>query len=187
MTQALCLRCGDIKFGALCPCMTCHAEADPDHDLAIALSDHYLAVPALERIGRLVRDLAAQSPDGDARRAALLLFLAQLGPRYARPVSEALAPRARELLASVDVPRVSHAPAPSHATARVARVPPAPVDADLLARVREAIAAEDPAHPLTDREIVQRLSDAGITVARRIVARAREQLGIPSSSRRRVL
>lgn len=186
MTRALCLRCGDIKFGAWCPCTTCHAEADPDRDLAIALSDHHLALPVLERIGRIVRDLAARSPDGDARRAALLLFLAQLGPRHARPVSEAIAPRARELLASIDVPRVSIAPPPPRVPASVARVPPAPVDAEILARVRETIAAEDPTQPLSDGAIVQRLADAGITVARRTVAKAREQLGISSSSRRRV-
>jgi hypothetical protein len=168
--------------------MTCLAEADPDGDLAIALSDHYLAVPALERIGRLVRDLAARSPDGDARRAALLLFLAQLGPRYARPVSEALAPRARELLASVGVPRVSRAPSPPAVPARVARAAPVPVEveAGLLARVRETIAAEDPARPLNDAAIARHLSGDGITVARRTVAKAREQLGIPTSSRRRV-
>jgi hypothetical protein len=165
--------------------MTCHAGADPDRDLAIALSDHYLAVPVLERIGRLVRELAARSPDGDARRAALLLFLAQLGPRSTRPVSEALAPRARELLASVDVPRVSRAPSPPSLPARVARVPPVPVEAGLLARIRETIAGEDPAHPLSDAAIAQRLSGDGIAVARRTIAKAREQLGIPSSSRRR--
>jgi hypothetical protein len=189
MTRALCLRCGDIKFGALCPCMTCCADADPDRNLAIALSDHYLAVPALERIGQLVRDLAARSPDGDARRSALLLFLAQLGSRYARPVPEAIAPRARELLASVDVPGVSHAPSPPRAprAPRAPYVPPVPVDAVLLARVREAIEAEDPAHPLSDGAIVQRLAAAGISAARRTVAKAREQLGIASSSRRRLL
>jgi len=186
MTSALCLRCGAIKFGAWCPCTTCHADEDPDRDLAISLSDHHLAVPALERIGRLVRDLATRSPDGDARRAALLLFLAQLGPRYSRPVSEAIAPRARELLASVDVPGVTMLPRPPRPPAPLARVPPVPVDADLLERVREAIAAEDPAQPLSDAAIVQHLASAGLAIARRTVAKAREQLGIPSSSRRRV-
>jgi hypothetical protein len=182
MTSALCLRCGAIKFGALCPCMTCYADEDPDHALAIALSDHHLAVPSLERIGRLIRDLAARSSDGDARRAALLLFLSQLGPRYTRPVPEAIAPRARELLASVDVPGVTIAP---RVPVRAARLPPVPVDAVILERVREAIAAEDPAAPLNDVAIVRHLAAAGLTVLRRTVAQAREQLGIPSSSRRR--
>ena len=39
MTQALCLHCGEIKFGALCPCPQCQADSTGNVDLDIAFSD----------------------------------------------------------------------------------------------------------------------------------------------------
>ena len=54
------------------------------------------------------------------------------------------------------------------------------------ARIRALIEAEDNAHPLSDEEISTRLDSAlGVKVARRTVAKYREELGIPSSSRRK--
>ena len=54
------------------------------------------------------------------------------------------------------------------------------------ARIRVLIEEEDNAHPLSDEEISSRLDSAlGVKVARRTVAKYREELGIPSSSRRK--
>ena len=54
------------------------------------------------------------------------------------------------------------------------------------ARIRSFIDAEDSAHPLSDEELSSRLAEAlGIKVARRTVAKYREELGIPSSSKRK--
>ncbi len=56
------------------------------------------------------------------------------------------------------------------------------------ARIRSLIEGEDSAHPLSDEEISSRLAEAlGVKVARRTVAKYREELGIPSSSRRKKL
>lgn len=52
--------------------------------------------------------------------------------------------------------------------------------------IRELIAAEDPRHPLSDARIETALSQKGISVARRTIAKYREQLNIlPTSLRRR--
>ncbi len=51
--------------------------------------------------------------------------------------------------------------------------------------IKEMIAAEDRAHPLTDEEIARRLQKMGYDIARRTVAKYRNQLGIPSSNARR--
>jgi RNA polymerase sigma-54 factor len=51
--------------------------------------------------------------------------------------------------------------------------------------IKEMIESEDPANPLSDREIVKRLAERGIKIARRTVQKYRDELGIPSSSRRR--
>ncbi|MEY2807021.1 MAG: hypothetical protein RIR65_1438 [Planctomycetota bacterium] len=47
------------------------------------------------------------------------------------------------------------------------------------------VAGEDPQQPLSDEELVERLRARGYAAARRTVARWREELGIPSSYRRK--
>jgi RNA polymerase sigma-54 factor len=56
----------------------------------------------------------------------------------------------------------------------------------LKRRVKQMIEEEDTAHPLTDEQITKKLSDEGIRVTRRTVAKYREDLRIPSTHRRRV-
>ena len=51
--------------------------------------------------------------------------------------------------------------------------------------IREAVANENPAHPLSDQKIVEGLKKKGLDVARRTVAKYREELGIPSSQGRK--
>jgi len=51
--------------------------------------------------------------------------------------------------------------------------------------MQELIAAEDPACPLSDVDIAQRLSRQGLTVARRTVTKYRQQLKLPPVERRR--
>lgn len=56
----------------------------------------------------------------------------------------------------------------------------------LKRRVKQMIDEEDTAHPFTDEQITKRLSDEGIQVTRRTVAKYREDMRIPSTHRRRV-
>lgn len=53
------------------------------------------------------------------------------------------------------------------------------------AALREIVDAEDKQHPLSDESITARLKDRGLPVARRTVAKYREQLGIPAARLRR--
>jgi RNA polymerase sigma-54 factor len=52
-------------------------------------------------------------------------------------------------------------------------------------KIRDYVDAENPAKPLSDNKISQMLKDEGLTVARRTVAKYREELGIAASSIRR--
>ncbi|NOT54265.1 MAG: RNA polymerase factor sigma-54 [Deltaproteobacteria bacterium] len=52
-------------------------------------------------------------------------------------------------------------------------------------KIREMIANEDAAHPLSDEEIAQALSRGNVTIARRTVAKYRESLNILSSAKRK--
>lgn len=54
-------------------------------------------------------------------------------------------------------------------------------------RIETLIKAENPKKPLSDSDIAAQISDQGITLARRTVAKYREMLRIPSSSERRRL
>ena len=53
------------------------------------------------------------------------------------------------------------------------------------AKIRKLIGAENPGKPLSDSKIANLLSEEGINVARRTVAKYREAMSIPSSSERR--
>ena len=55
----------------------------------------------------------------------------------------------------------------------------------LKRKVKKMIEEEDPAHPLTDEQIAQRLRAEGIQVTRRTVAKYREDMKIPSTHHRR--
>jgi len=56
---------------------------------------------------------------------------------------------------------------------------------DVLEAVRGIFAAEDPAQPLSDDQVVAELGRRGWRLARRTVAKYRGELGIGSSYRRR--
>ena len=51
--------------------------------------------------------------------------------------------------------------------------------------IRELVDAEDPSRPLSDSRLSQLLAENGLEVARRTVAKYREELGIPSSQLRK--
>lgn len=52
--------------------------------------------------------------------------------------------------------------------------------------IQDAVDGEDPASPLSDSKLEKILKDRGYTVARRTIAKYREELGIPSSQGRKV-
>ena len=56
----------------------------------------------------------------------------------------------------------------------------------LKAKVKEIIDDEDKDHPLSDDQIVKKLGETSVPIARRTVAKYRAQLGIPSARQRRV-
>lgn len=54
-------------------------------------------------------------------------------------------------------------------------------------RIKKIISEEPPQKPLSDQKICQMLADEGLEIARRTVAKYREMLNIPSSSKRKKL
>jgi RNA polymerase sigma-54 factor len=54
-------------------------------------------------------------------------------------------------------------------------------------RIKKLLDGEDEAHPYSDQRLVELLEEEGIDIARRTVAKYREQLGVLSSAKRRKL
>ncbi len=52
-------------------------------------------------------------------------------------------------------------------------------------KIKDIIENEDPRHPLSDQQIVAKLKESGVVLARRTAAKYREELGFLSSSRRK--
>lgn len=65
MTWALCLNCGEIKFGAICPCPKCNTASTGNMNLDIAFSDHRMAKETLEEFGQVVAAIHRASSDDE--------------------------------------------------------------------------------------------------------------------------
>ena len=63
MTWALCFSCGEVKFGAICPCPKCEVASTGDMNLDIAFSDHNITKSSLEDFGRVVAAIQENSED----------------------------------------------------------------------------------------------------------------------------
>ena len=55
----------------------------------------------------------------------------------------------------------------------------------IKAQIEKLVSEEDPKHPLTDQAIVNILKESGVQIARRIVAKYRDQLGVLSARMRK--
>jgi RNA polymerase sigma-54 factor len=52
-------------------------------------------------------------------------------------------------------------------------------------RLKRLVAAEDPAAPLTDQQLVERLAAESVQIARRTVTKYRRELHLPPANRRK--
>jgi RNA polymerase sigma-54 factor len=57
----------------------------------------------------------------------------------------------------------------------------------IRAQIKKLVSEEDPRKPLTDQQIVALFEQRGVTIARRTVAKYRDQLGVlPARMRKRL-
>ena len=73
--MALCLNCGEVKFGAICPCPKCNVASTGNIGLDIAFSDHHLSVPTLEAFGKVVRAIRGATQDDQLRFWSFLHYI----------------------------------------------------------------------------------------------------------------
>ena len=80
MTRALCLKCGSIKIGALCPCSKCHAGSTGNHAVDITFSDHCIVVDSLKQLGTVITAINKRSHDPNLCQMAFLHYVATSHP-----------------------------------------------------------------------------------------------------------
>lgn len=108
MTTALCLHCGETKFGAFCPCHACKAPATGDHNLDIAFSDHRIPVTNLEQLGNVIRTINTATDDPDTRFWTFISYVSRNHNELlsATPPTE-LQEHIDRVLSSIDLPSVN--------------------------------------------------------------------------------
>jgi hypothetical protein len=80
MTQALCLNCGETKFGAICPCPSCQVASTGDINLDIAFSDHHMDLETLKEFGEVVRAIRRVCEEDELRFWSFISFVSSHHP-----------------------------------------------------------------------------------------------------------
>jgi hypothetical protein len=114
MTWALCFNCGEIKFGAICPCPKCDVTSTGDMNLDIAFSDHNLTKEALEDFGKVVAAIHAQSEDAEL---CFWTFIRYISINHSSILGVNLDPdvakKCDALLSQISLPTIMPAPSPA--------------------------------------------------------------------------
>lgn len=104
--MALCLNCGEIKFGALCPCSKCAAPANSNIDLNIVFSDHLVRVKKLRFLGRILQSINAGCEDPDFRYWAFIYYVSKNFPTIlTAKLSPEVVPVFESFLMKCDLPK----------------------------------------------------------------------------------
>ena len=72
MTTALCLNCGEMKFGAICNCPECGTGSTGDMRLDTGFTDHNWSESTLKQLGKVLKEISAHCDDA---RTCLITFL----------------------------------------------------------------------------------------------------------------
>lgn len=107
MTVALCLSCGEIKFGALNSCIACGASPSGNMDLDILFTDHYYDQTTLKEFGAVIAVIGTKILD---RKLKFWAFLNHISDHYPEVLTIKLEPETRSkiqsVLRNVDLPLV---------------------------------------------------------------------------------
>jgi hypothetical protein len=113
MTWALCLNCGEVKFGAICPCPRCNIASTGNMSLDIAFSDHHLSKDSLGQLGKVVEAIHRGSSDKELCFWTFIHYIATAHPSILGVELEpAMRSRAEQLLGGLQLPPVDLASGP---------------------------------------------------------------------------
>jgi hypothetical protein len=108
MTWALCLNCGKIKFGAICPCPNCQVHSTGNMELDICFSDHHWERQTLEELGAVIDALAPAVADPELRFWAFLHYVSVNHPEILQVnLSPEIRSNAEQLVKDTPLPPVT--------------------------------------------------------------------------------
>jgi hypothetical protein len=111
MTMALCLNCGDLKFGAICPCPVCEAKSSGDMSLDIAFSDHNYSEKTLAELGKVIKAIHAVSDDPQECFWAFLEYISRYHPSILSiTLQDDMPERVARILDAIAIPQVTLEP-----------------------------------------------------------------------------
>ncbi len=80
MTTALCLSCGDLKFGAFCECSNCGFTSSGNMQVDMTFSDHNYDPQTLSAFGKVIKAIAKETTRAELRYLAFLLYITKYFP-----------------------------------------------------------------------------------------------------------
>jgi len=106
--MALCFNCGEIKFGAICPCPKCQIKSSGDMGLDIAFSDHHYDVETLKEFGGVIRAIHSATDDPQTRFWAFIQYVSEHHPSILKvDLKPEMKARVTDALHSVAFPSVT--------------------------------------------------------------------------------
>ncbi|HBJ38783.1 MAG TPA: hypothetical protein DDZ51_29350 [Planctomycetaceae bacterium] len=114
MTWALCFNCGEVKFGAICPCPKCEVASTGDMNLDIAFSDHNMTKATLENFGKVVETIQSSSSDKELCFWTFIRYISTNHPSILGvELKPELATKCDSLLSQIELPAVAMVPSKS--------------------------------------------------------------------------
>jgi len=115
MTMALCFGCGEIKWGAICPCPACKLRSCGDMMVDIAFSDHHLDVETLKEFGGVIRAIQSGTGDPRSRFWAFIHYVSEHHPGVLTVnLNPEMKAKVEEVLRGVVLPSVNVRASPIH-------------------------------------------------------------------------
>ncbi len=106
--MALCFNCGEVKFGAICPCPGCAVASSGDMALDIAFSDHFYDVETLKEFGSVIRAIQSASEDPSTRFWAFIHYISEQHPGILKAnLKPEMSARLADVLRGVVLPPVT--------------------------------------------------------------------------------
>lgn len=107
MTIALCLNCGEMKFGAFCPCPRCEAGSSGNMELDIVFSDHNLTEDTLKGLGVVLEHFHTKTQDPAVAFWSLIRYISVNHEDILQvPVPDKFADRVSEIYSEDEIPIV---------------------------------------------------------------------------------
>jgi hypothetical protein len=108
MTWAMCLNCGDIKFGAFVPCPRCQSASTGNAGLDVAFSDHRISKESLEQLCSIMRAIRQSSDDDELCFWTFIHYVATYHPSVLEvELKDEIRPRVESMLKELNLPVIS--------------------------------------------------------------------------------